>query len=441
MRIYLSFYVMFTVASLLSIGLLRLYGHRRALPLFLAALVAAMGLLMWKWSDPPIPFLDFTQAYYPAGRAILEDVSRLYERISACEATAVCGFVNIPIVAVLFSPFSALSLNFAHLLFALLSLIGVMATVYMLWFISDASFPRKYVIVFLFVVNGPLFYSLKEGNLTHFVLLLLVAGVLCLARGRDSWAGFFFAMAAIIKLPLFLFAGYFVASRRWSVLRGYGATVIGVCSVSLLYAGWTSHIEWYREAVLPFANKGLSAFNVQSIDGFLLRLGDDARLYDWKPSEVGVEFRLLRHFVAAALLGMSWLLFMKRPNRNDMQTVSVELSMVLCVALMISPVSWTHYYLLLLLPLSLYAGQSLAIPSRGGWLAMFIVCVLLISPPVTFVTPNGWFSAQIVNKFLMSHYLGGAMFLWLLLGYARLQSSKVHNRRSVWMPATEGKAA
>ncbi|MEX5219293.1 MAG: DUF2029 domain-containing protein [Nitrospira sp.] len=441
MRIYVGFYGMLAAATLLSMGLFRSYMHRRELPLFLAALVSAIGLLMWRWSDPPIPFLDFTQAYYPAGRAILEDVSRVYARISACEATAVCGFVNIPIVALLFSPFSVLSLHSAHLLFALLSLIGVMATVYMLWFISDASFPRKYVIVFLFVVNGPLFYSLKEGNLTHFVLLLLVAGVLCLARGRDSWAGFFFAMAAIIKLPLFLFAGYFVAGRRWSVLRGYGATVIGVCSVSLLYAGWTSHIEWYREAVLPFADKGLSAFNVQSIDGFLLRLGEDARLYDWKPSEVGVEFRLLRHFVAAALLGMSWLIFMKRPNRNDMQAVSVELSMVLCVALMISPVSWTHYYLLLLLPLSLYAGQNLAIPSRGGWLAMFTVCVLLISPPVTFVTPSGWFSAQVVNKFLISHYLGGAMLLWLLLGYARLQTSKVRDRRSVWVPATEGKAA
>lgn len=441
MRIYLGFYVMLVVASLLSIGLLRFYGHRRELPLFLAALVSAMGFLMWRWSDPPILFLDFTQAYYPAGRAILEDVSRLYGRISACEDTAVCGFVNIPIVAFLFSPLSVLSLNFAHLLFALLSLIGVMATIYMLWFISDASFPRKYVIVFLFVVNGPLFYSLKEGNLTHFVLLLLVAGVLCLARGGDSWAGFFFAMAAIIKLPLFLFAGYFVASRRWSVVRGYCATLIGVCSVSLLYAGWTSHIEWYREAVLPFANKGLSAFNVQSIDGFLLRLGEDARLYDWKPSEVGVEFRLLRHSVAAVLLGMSWLLFMKSPSRNDMQTVSVELSMVLCVALIISPVSWTHYYLLLLLPVSLYVGGKLAIPSRGGWLVTFIVCVLLISPPVTFVSLNGWFSAQIVNKFLISHYLGGAMLLWLLLGYAWLQGDKVHDRRLVWMQATEEKVA
>jgi hypothetical protein len=421
MRIYLGFYGMLTAATLLSIGLFRSYGHRREVPFFLAALVPAMGLLMWHWSDPPIQFIDFTQAYYPAGRAILEDVSRLYERISACEATAICGFVNIPIIAILFSPLSVLSLNSAHVLFALLSLIGVMATICMIWFISDARSPNKYVIVLLFVINGPLFYSLKEGNLTHFVLLLLVAGVLCLDKKRDGWAGFFFAMAAIIKLPLLLFAGYFLARGRWAVVRGYCSTLVGVCSVSLLYAGWSSHVEWYREAILPFANKGLSAFNVQSIDAFLLRLGDDARLYDWRPSEVDWELRLLRHSAAAALLGISWLFCKNSPGRDDMPTVSLELSMVLCVALIISPVSWTHYYLLLLLPLSLYAGQKLAIPLHGGWLVAIIACVLLISPPVTFVSPTNWLSAQIVNKFLVSHYLGGAMLLWFLLGYARLR--------------------
>ncbi|WP_447601826.1 glycosyltransferase family 87 protein [Nitrospira sp. Nam80] len=437
MRIYLGFYGMLTAATLLSIGLFRSYGHRREMPCFLAALVSAMGLLMWHWSDPPIQFIDFTQAYYPAGRAILQDVSRLYERISACEATAICGFVNIPIIALLFSPLSVLSLNSAHVLFALLSLIGVMATICMIWFISDARPPNKYVIVLLFVINGPLFYSLKEGNLTHFVLLLLVAGVLCLDKKRDGWAGFFFAMAAIIKLPLLLFAGYFLTRGRWEVVRGYCSTLVGVCSVSLLYAGWSSHVEWYREAILPFVNKGLSAFNVQSIDAFLLRLGDDARLYDWRPSAVDWEFRLLRHSVAAALLGISWLLCKNSPGRDDMPTVSLELSMVLCVALIISPVSWTHYYLLLLLPLSLYAGQKLAIPSHGGWLVAIIVCVLLISPPVTFVSPTSWLSAQIVNKFLVSHYLGGAMLLWFLLGYARLREYEAQDSRVAWLPDEE----
>lgn len=56
-----------------------------------------------------------------AGSHIVEDVSRLYARITACEATAVCGFVNLPIVALLFTPHSAFSLEIARGLFALLS--------------------------------------------------------------------------------------------------------------------------------------------------------------------------------------------------------------------------------------------------------------------------------------------------------------------------------
>lgn len=100
-----------------------------------------------------------------------------------------CGFVNIPIVAFLFTPFSMLTLRHAHWLFAGLSLLSLVISVGLLWSMTDRVASRRWGIVALFMTSGPLLYSLKEGNLTHFALLLLIAGVVCLDKTWDRSAG------------------------------------------------------------------------------------------------------------------------------------------------------------------------------------------------------------------------------------------------------------
>jgi hypothetical protein len=432
MRSYAIFCAFAGSAIVLSIILSR--SRLKTYPRLLSAGMAVSGIGWWMWtvSDPPVAFLDFEQAYYPAGRAIIADMPALYQRIAACEATAVCGFVNIPIVAFLFAPLSMLPLNTAEVVFALVSLIGVVLTACILWRMSDQSVSRGHLIALLFALNGPLFYSLKEGNLTHFALLLVVAAVVCLDNDRDGWGGACLALAAVLKLPLLLLGLYFAMKRRWRVVIGFGSALVTVSAASLAYAGWGSHVEWYQEAIRPFADKGLSAFNVQSFDGFLLRLRDDARLYDWKPAVVIWELRLLRYAFAAGLMGICCLVFMRDPGTNPKQTQILELSMVLCVALIISPISWTHYYLLLLLPLCLYVGGRLAVPRHGVWLGGMVLCALFVTPPVTFVEPTGWLLRQIMTKFLVSHYLAGAMLLLMLLSYARLKLDCLQDQRTIW---------
>jgi hypothetical protein len=427
MRPYLIFYTVFVLVSLLSLLVLRYSPHRKTAWTGLGLCLAGMALWMWDVSEPTVMFSDFTVAYYPAGRAILEDIPHLFAR---CWDTPVCGFVNIPIVAFLFTPFSILTLRHAHWLFVGLSLISLVISVGLLWSITDQAPARKWAILLLFAMNGPLFYSLKEGNLTHFALLLLIAGVVCLDRTWDRSAGACFALAAIIKLPLLLFACYFFGKRRWAAVLGYGATLVTVSAASLWYAGWASHVEWYREVILPFSNKGLTAFNVQSVEGFLLRLQDDAALYDWKPVEVAWDIRMGGRFCAGLLVGLSCILFLRNPGRHLRETMYLELSMVLCLALIISPISWTHYYLLLLLPLALYVGHRLPIGAHSGWLAVMVLCILFISPPVTFMGQDGSLDGRIARLFL-SHYMVGALLLWGLLGYARWRAAEAQQLRLV----------
>lgn len=390
-------------------------------------------LVVWFWywgwtqSEPPTAFSDFDIAYYPAGRTVVHNLPELFTR---CSTSPVCGFVNIPIVAFLFTPLSMLTLRHAHWGFLGLSVISLLLTLWLLWSVTDRNFSRRGAVLLLVALNGPLLNSLKEGNLTHFVLLLLVAGVLCLDRDWPRTAGACFALAAVIKLPLLLFAAYFVGTRRWPVVVGYGAALLVMVASSLGYAGWQSHVEWYREVIQPFSHQGIAAFNVQSIEGILLRLAGEGSLYDWQPVPVSPDIRMTGRALAALLVGGSAMLFLRAPGRRVRETLYLELSMVLCLALIISPISWTHYYLLLLLPLSLYVGNRLPVSASGGCGAVLCLSVVMVFPPVTFAWPNG-FPTGPVASLLLSHYGIGALLLWGLLAYERWRVEEVHHLQLV----------
>ena len=104
--------------------------------------------------------------------------------------------------------------------------------------------------------------------------------------------------------------------------------------------------------------------------------------------------------------------------------------MVLCLSLIISPISWSPYYLLLLLPLGLYAGKRLPIKDDSGWLLVMVLSILCITPPVMFMGEDGALQGQLA-RVLLSHYLMGALLLWGLLAYARWQVAESHHLRLV----------
>ena len=375
-------------------------------------LLLGLAVFMWSVSDPPELFSDFTQAYYPAGHAIVQDVSRLYDRPPGCDEGAVCGFVNIPLIALIFAPLSMLKLGQAQAAFAIFSLLCIGASLYGLIVLTAATGWRRWALATLFVMNGPLLYSFREGNLTHVALFLIVLACICFERDQDIWVGVLVACAAAIKLPLGLLIIYFLLKGRLRIVAGVGLAVFAILGASVLWAGWESHITWYRESVLPFSSKSLAAFNVQSIDGFLLRLPPDASLYSWTPVHVESGLRLVRTLLIGSLLLVSGLILKGGASGDVRSNFYLDLSIVLCLALIISPISWTHYYLFLLVPFSVYWGGKFPIqPSMKVSVGM-AACILLCSLPVVFLNLS-WAGA--IGRIIISHYLLGAVLLWGLL--------------------------
>jgi hypothetical protein len=418
MSTYLYFYI--TVLLLIGLNVVAWKHAKRRWLLWAIQASSAFSLILFMWTatDPQESqrFYDFTKAYYPAGRVVAEDPSKLYERSSECAEDSICNFVNIPIVAYAFTPLSFLSLSNAHVALAFLSALCVVMALSYTVMVTQASGWRRFAILFLFAGNGPLYYSIQEGNLTHFVLLLLVVAIACWQSGREAWSGLLLAVAAVIKVPLLLLGIFFVLRRRWRGLAGFAATLMTLGGASVLLTGVEPHLAWYRESVQPFAHAALGAFNVQSIDGFLMRLRDGADLYNWTPVAVGWKFKALRNTLTMMLLCGSLWICLRPQSEKSVGIEYVDFSILLCLALLISPVSWTHYYVFLLLPLCFYLGNLRHVRSGQRWESLLLISAALLSPPVVVIDHHNSILGSSVAKVFVSHYLfGGLPLLGVLL--------------------------
>lgn len=367
-------------------------------------------------------FSDFFKGYYRAGRLIIQNPSSLY---NSDLYNNMFGFVNIPIVAFLFAPFSLIDKLTAIVLFSFLGLLSVIASCYLLLKITRISGWQRIVMLGLFAINGPLYHSLRYANLTHFVLLLLVVAWFCLTKQREVWVGILLAIACLIKIPLFLLGVYFALRKRWRVLAGFCLALLGIVGTSLLFLGFDLHLAWLQH-IEQFSGRPISAYNVQSLDSFLVRLlpKTNGELTNWQPIEVGWEFKVIRYALLSLLVGATFWVCWRSKKPSSLEEENLEFSIVLCLALVISPIAWTHYYLLLLLPLSLYLGNQLAVMNGRIWSTLLAVSTLLISLPViTPELPNSIFKF-VYSRLLVSHYFfGGVLLLGVLLA-TRWQSAK-----------------
>ncbi|MCW5653223.1 glycosyltransferase family 87 protein [Hydrogenophaga sp.] len=353
------------------------------------AMAGLMAVAVFAMSDPKGLFEDFREAYLEGGIAVRE--SR--EALAPLFEKGINGFVNLPIVAYLFWPFAFLPFKASAVLFSLIGL----ACAFGAWvtLVRGLELQRRSAALLLlaFAASGPLIYSVREGNISHFLLWPLAVAMLQLRRGQDLRAGCLLGALAVIKLPFLLFGVYYFLRGRWRVALG-GAVVCALAVLaSLAVFGWETHVRWYELCIKPYGQDPMPAFNVQSIQAFVLRLQVGAQgLFLWEVTPLsgwgkplsaawvvllyaGVFLWLWRTRSVAAALPAS------RPSGSD-----TEFMLVLALACVTSPLSWSHYFCWFLLPAAHFF-QRLDEPAIGtdrmaqvlGWFALVATSIPVIS--------------------------------------------------------------
>lgn len=378
------------------------------------AMGAAVAILLLCLTSGPV-LIDFVKAYHHAGVAAVTDPSTLYD------CTRAQCFVNVPIVALLFVPFAPLDPYVAGAVFSVLGFAAVAAAMARLGR-GDASG----AVLWLVLLNGPLYYSVRIGNTTHLLLWLFVAVFGSIERGREWRAGALLAAAAILKPPLVLFLPYLLLRRRYAaaaVMAGCGAAAL-LLSVSLF--GMDLHRFWFRQFVVAHGSEALGAYNVQSAGGFAAHLLTRGHLHDWYPLAMGAAFHRLRTALVLAVVACAAGVCWRSGVPRSRAAWDAELSLVLTVAILAAPIAWTHYYLLLLVPIAALASGRLPVAAGARW--PLAAAVWLMSLPVVAFGLQGRIANAVYERLLVSHYFFGGLLLLGVLAAARLLAARQDSR-------------
>jgi alpha-1,2-mannosyltransferase len=299
-----------------------LTGFRRAaarvllgvLPLALLVIVAVGSMRDYFW--------DF-RVFWHAGNDVLAGRSP-YPAPDPAVLAHQSSFVYPPETALAFTPFALLPYHLAAAIFLVVLFASVPLT---LWLLEVRDW-RCYGAAFLM---APVLSGISNGA----VSCLLALGLAAAWRYRDSWKPAAVAVAAVILAKVFLWplGLWLVATRRWAAAA---AALVGGALVTL--ASW---------AVLGFAGLG-------DYPDLLRILANAEQDQGYSPIALGLAIGLpsgLARGLAFGLGALAVVGIFVMARRRDGDRLS--LTMAIAAALLLSPIVWLHYFILLLVPLAL----------------------------------------------------------------------------------------
>lgn len=276
----------------------------------------------------------------------------------------------------------------------------------------------------------PLRQQIIQGQL-NLILLLIITGVwVADRRNHPILAGALAGLALTVKLyPGFLFV-YFLFQRQWRALASGLASVLLLTATTALLAGPDAYLTYWRE-VMPTTAQWWSAWNNASLAGFWFKL--------FAVDQFGRNLTPLasNDFLARGATILSWTVVLAllipviwRARSQTERDHSYALTVT--AMLLISPVTWEHYFLLLFLPLSL-VWMCLPDSRVSRWILTTIVVVLSL-PLMTIgnvIIPGGFFggTASVGHTLLLLSLQMYALLSLFILhlaairpGFARMSS-------------------
>jgi hypothetical protein len=232
----------------------------------------------------------------------------------------------------------------------------------------------------------PIREDLGWGNVTLVLLPLVVGSWLAAKHERDGLAGALLGASLLIKPVAWPVLLAFALHRRWQGLRG----TVGIGSIGVLVSGATigfDRLVAYATKVLPgvtglyqavYLNLSLSAQAWHLLSGGTTTptadgLGPIVAL-PVLPAEPAAPIGSLAAPALALILGV---LTMRR-----LRSLPWSIALMVCLSVVITPLSWYYDVVLLLLPLALVVDRAI-VRRWLGWpslLALAGTSILLLTP-------------------------------------------------------------
>lgn len=353
---------------------------------------------------------DFIKAYYPAARAAATGAPLIYTYE---------GFKSPPIVAAALIPFGGENFATSEFWFKVQEVAVYVLAFCLLGFRFGTTRWRIWLLAALFVFSWPFVVSVHLGQLTPLTLLVVSGLLWSWLDGQRVIAGICLALGILLKIPVAVLVLFFVVKREWRLLLSSAIALIAATVAGVVRFGWATHVDYWHMVVGKNESGTLLAFNNQNLYAFVARFLHPPALLDWSVTPISPGLRLALFAVSATILAAaSWKAW--RENAADDAARTVQLCAFLVASLLIMPVSWDHYYLLLIIPTFLLIRES-----TGGVRTMAAIASswLLVNIPIYFI---GYISNPLV-PFVEQHpafivlfstpFVGGILMFFLLISF------------------------
>jgi uncharacterized membrane protein len=294
--------------------------------------------------------------------AVLEEQQE-YDKISAL----IIVQAHPPLATMFVVPFVYFfGVHGSSLAFSIVSIGCLAATLALLYRGLQLNMSTSQKVLYWSVLLGwyPMFWVLRSGQWGAILSFLVVAGWYGIRRDRQILGGIAVGLAVSLKLyPALLVVYLLLRFRRafWAAV----ATIIVTNAATMAVLGPRSFLDYSQTARFVAGNYGHTLANWSLWSGLRL-LGEIVSI-------PAVSSRAA--FLALALLlvvAICLLVLAERPS--DSQT-DVEYSLFVVAMTLLSPTCWSHYFVVLHLPLAVLATRSLRNNAVAGstFLGLFLV--------------------------------------------------------------------
>jgi hypothetical protein len=315
-------------------------------------------------SEPRPTSLELTWPWLAAAwPALVEQEQQEYDRIpSLIEVQAHPPFATMFVVPFVY----ALGVYGTSIAISLLSVACVVAALAVLngRLQLNLSVSQKILASSVLLAWYPMFEVLSHGQLGALLGLLVVVGWYGIRQGQPLLAGFAIGFAISLKLFPALLLLYLLMRHRLAFTAGV-VTVIAFNAVSVAVFGLQSYLDYVHTARFVAGNWVDTPQN-WSLFTAVRRFGDILSI-------PALSSRVALLAIAMLLVAAIALFVVAR--RKSCPRIDFEYSLFVIAMILLSPNCWSHYFVILLLPLAVLANQALR---RGGasslaFLGLFLV--------------------------------------------------------------------
>jgi alpha-1,2-mannosyltransferase len=372
---------------------------------------------------------DFDLNWIAARRLV--DGESLYDRVSSrAEAVHAIGpwmkqsgrdpfssYIGPPATALLHTPFLLFERDTSASVFGFVTVVGLALAVV----ITARALPRHSRLVASLVglgvllVSFPALRTLELGQGNELVMLGFAVGVFGVARRRWGLAGVGLGVASVLKVSPIVLVVYLVLRGQWRAARSAFLTALALLGVAAAVGRPGDLVVWVRNVAPSVASGPIHVYN-QSLVAWLGRLVAEPRLFGTH-TDLGSVYLLAYVVTALGTLGLWY-------ARRWSALAPLELGVLVLLLLLAGPLSWDHYFVWAVIPITLVADLDLWVGrSRGEVVALLsalAAAVLLLSQWVTVPAAPSNHLAWTVRVTSSPYTLASLILLgvasWLLAG-------------------------